>query len=961
MSRYGVAVLASLLALLLRFGLEPILRGEAPLLVFISAVVLSAWYGGLGPGLLSTVLSAILGNYFFLPPLYTLSIGQVTGVARLGVFLMEGVLISWLSEKLRESQRRTEAIALSLRESQERYRLLIESVEDYAIFMLDPNGYITSWNVGAERIKGYRAAEILGSHFSILFTPEDIDRHAAEQELQIARTEGHFTGEGWRRRKDGSLFWASVVLTALRDESGNLRGFSKVIRDITKRKQAEEETRKLLKDLSDVKFALDRAAILAVTDAKGTITEVNDKFCQLSKYSREELIGQNHRIINSGYHPKAFFQDLWSIITKGNVWHGEIKNRAKDGTYYWVDTTIVPFLDDEGKPVQYLAIRFDITERKRTEEALAREKAISDLERKRLSTVLELLPIGVFISDGKGEILQKNSMAGRIWGENAPLSQEMADYRQYKGWWADTGKPLTFHEWTLARSLTRGESLIEQEIEIEAFDGSRKTILNSAVPIRDETGAIANGVAVNVDITQRKQAEEALRRLAQRLEALHEIDRAILRAESSTELAKAAISRLHDVVPFEQAAIALFNFKTNEAEVLAGGLDGRLAGSTVPLSDLIPVEVSLQQEPIHYIEDLATFEQRSPLLERQLSEGKRSFLSVALLVEGELMGELELFARQVAAFTSEHQEIAAEVANQLAVATQQARLQTQLQRHAAELEQRVAERTAALQDANESLEVFVYSISHDLRAPLRGIQGFAQALLEDYADRLDAEGQNYAHYLVNSAQEMSNLIQDLLDYSRLSRADITLGIVNLDTLVARVLAQLNAEIQEKHAQVIVEQPLPEAIGHWATLVQVITNLVTNAIKFVPSGMEPQVRIWAEKRGERDAGNDEEIGHSQLGNTQNGENLWPSCQSPKQWVRLWVEDNGIGIDPEHQERIFQVFERLHGTEVYPGTGIGLAIARKGVERMGGRVGVESQLRQGSRFWVELQQDRSISSD
>ncbi|HEY9603984.1 MAG TPA: ATP-binding protein, partial [Allocoleopsis sp.] len=579
-------------------------------------------------------------------------------------------------------------------------------------------------------------------------------------------------------------------------------------------------------------------------------------------------------------------------------------------------------------------------------------KAISDLERKRLSTVLELLPVGVFISDGQGEILHKNSMASRIWGEDAPLLKEMADYRQYQGWWADTGRPIASHEWALARALTNGESLIEEEIEIQAFDGSRKTILNSAVPIRDETGAIASGVVVNVDITQRKQAEEALRRLAKRLEALHEIDRAILRAESATELATTALARLHDVVPFEQAAIALFNFETNEAELLAGRFDSKVVGSTVSLSELMPFEVSLQQESIYYIKNLALLDWRSPALERQLAEGQRSFLSVALIVEGKPIGQLVLFSRQVAAFTSEHQEIAAEVANQLAVAIQQARLQTQLQRHAAELEQRVAERTAALQDANESLEVFVYSISHDLRAPLRGIQGFAQALLEDYAEGLGAEGQNYAHYLADSAQEMSNLIQDLLDYSRLSRADMTLQIVNLDALVARVLTQLNAEIQEKHAQIIVEQPLPEAIAHWATLVQVIANLVTNAIKFVPSGIQPQVRIWAEEPEQteylRCTDREQQDAQSKL-------------QHPTSKIRLWVEDNGIGIDSKHQEKIFQVFERLHGAEVYPGTGIGLAIARKGVERMGGRVGVESQLGQGSRFWVELQQAPSVSSE
>ena len=236
------------------------------------------------------------------------------------------------------------------------------------------------------------------------------------------------------------------------------------------------------------------------------------------------------------------------------------------------------------------------------------------------------------------------------------------------------------------------------------------------------------------------------------------------------------------------------------------------------------------------------------------------------------------------------------------------------------LEDRVAARTHELQERNEELEAFGYSISHDLRAPLRAMQGFSQILLDEYGDRLDDEGRRYAGRIVAGATRMDQLIRDLLAYSRISREQLEPVPVNLSRIVKTALEQIDAELAERGADVKVQEPLPAVVGHAATLSQVVANLLGNGAKFMPPGRVPHLNVRAEPG--------------------------------REVVRLWVEDNGIGIQPEHQERIFGVFERLHANDEYPGTGIGLAIVRKGIERMGGRVGVESTPGQGSRFWIEL---------
>ena len=253
-------------------------------------------------------------------------------------------------------------------------------VSQTMLLTLSNRGRVSHINRAGCELLGRDEADILGTSWFDTFVPASVrtDMRTLFRRTMAGDEEaGHFESPVVSRTRGERLVAWHAAPIRLAD--GMVAGMILSGLDVTDREHSRKSRERLLKELGDVKFALDQSAIVATTDLGGAITAVNDKFCEISKYSREELLGNDHRIVNSGYHGADFFRDLWSTIAAGRIWHGEIRNRAKDGDIYWVDTTIVPFLDAQGRPYQYMAIRYEVTERKAAEARLRQRETLAQL------------------------------------------------------------------------------------------------------------------------------------------------------------------------------------------------------------------------------------------------------------------------------------------------------------------------------------------------------------------------------------------------------------------------------------------------------------------------------------------------------------------------------------------------------------------------------------------------------
>jgi len=796
-------------------------------------------------------------------------------------------------------------------------------------------------------VTGYSTDELRERNFIDYVHPDDHPAITAERE-KLARGGPPVDQEYRIIRKDGHERWVSSSWQVMRDDAGQPIGYLGTELDITEKKRGQGRLRDDA-ELFQAVMEVQQAVAAAGLDSGTVMRVIAERGLALTGAAAAvvEMVQGDQLVPRVAIGVDAPVHSLRGSLSGTAVRTGEIQRTDDAVSDPRIDRTILELdqlqsivavpLKAEGRVLGVLKV-------------MAREPASF---RERDARALELLGgmMGSAVShaaafEGRQSRLEERTQALQeseqrfkhlvdaaqegIWvvddrGLTTYANQRMADLLGH-GHGELTGRPIFDFVEPAARPevqrlIAAGaeEPRAPRDVRFRRRDGGELWATVATNPILGRDADFVGTVAMVSDITERKRAEDRLRRTAERLRALHELDQAVLAADSPADVGAAALSHLRGLVPCHRCSVVLYDFHSGEAQLVAGFSGGSpIANSRIPLTEFSP-PATLRRGAVRQINDIAAVTDRPAVIERIAAEGVRALLSVPLLVEGEAIGELNIGSPTVGGLTAEHREIALEVATPLATAIQQARLREELARHTVELERRVEERTSELREANAELEAFSYSVSHDLRAPIRHLGGFAHLLLEEHGASLTDRARHYAERIRAGAREMAALVDDLLSLARVARQDLICRRTDLTALVADLRTEFAPETEKRGIEWQIE-PLPAVNADPALMRVAVGNLLANAVKFTGPRERATIRVYPV------------VAEGQAG--------------------LAVADNGVGFGMAYADRLFGVFERLHHAEEFEGTGVGLAIVRRIVQKHGGRVWAEAEPDRGATFFLTV---------
>ena len=883
----------------------------------------------------------------------------------------------------------------NLRESEERFRIAFEDGA-LAMAMTGLDSKLQKVNLAFCRLLGYTEEEMVGHSFYEFTHPDDlVVNHAGIQRVFNGESPS-FRMEKRYIRKDGEIVWVDMSTSIVRDSTGKPLHLVTHIQDITERKRAEEQ---LLQSREAEKVRRNELEILLET-VPATVWIARDRECRtmIGNKAVYELLSMPEGSNVSQSAPEAerphflpyingalvSMEDLsmHKAARTGEVTVGqEMEFRFANGTSKWVYGNAVPLRDKEGQITGALGAYIEITERKRAEEALRESERL-------YRAIGESINYGIWICDAQG----RNTYASKSFLELVGITQEQCS----EFGWGDVLHPDDV-EGTIAawKECVKGGGPWYREHRFRGADGQWHPILACGVPVRDERGNITAWAGINLDIGKLKKAEEALREsedyfrtMANALPQLTWMARADgfihwynqrwyeYTGTTPEQMEGWGWQIVHDpkTLPrvLEQWKSSIATGQPFEMEFPLRRADGQFRqfltrgyplkdakgrvvqwfGANTDVDDLKRAEEQLRelsQRLTYHVDNspLAVIEWGSDMrLIRWSGEAEHIFGWKAAEVLGKRMEDFHWIC------TDDVQQVAG-VSKELMTGTDPNRFSanrnyrkdgsivycewynSSLLDESGKLrsilslvldvterkqaEERLRQTAEELARSNKDLEHFAYVAAHDLQEPLRTVRAFAQLLAKRYKGEIDADADEYIGFVVDGAGRMSNLVSGLLDYSRVSSAGQTLTPTDCEPALTEALSALHQTIAGANAEVT-HDPMPMVLGDHRQLTQLFQNLIGNAIKFHSNGVAPCVHVGASEQDE-------------------------------QWI-FSVRDNGIGIELQYHEKVFEIFRRLHGPQEYPGTGIGLALCKRIVERHAGRIWFESHPGEGTTFFFTL---------